>query len=87
MTLTPIPTPSLPLPPTPNPALPLTPALTLALISKPSPDQVAFIASTVSAVKIGMKDYEDESGADIEHSLLAIFEEEWERLLVGIPLP
>ena len=46
---------------------------------------MAFIASTVSAVKIGMKDYEDESGADIEHSLLAIFEEEWERLLVGIP--
>ena len=46
---------------------------------------MGFIASTVSAVKLGLQDYEDETGADMDApALSAIFEEEWARLAVGM---
>ena len=46
---------------------------------------MGFVASTVSAVKLGLQDYEDETGADMDApALSAVFEAEWARLAVGM---
>lgn len=46
---------------------------------------VGFIASTVSAVKLGLQDYEDETGSDSDvPALLQFLDAEWARLGVGM---
>jgi fluoride ion exporter CrcB/FEX len=48
---------------------------------------VAFIVSTEAAVKLGLQDYEDESGADADSmgpALIKFLDAEWARLFVGM---